>query len=215
VAATTGPDQVGAHDAEPAGPALFEYEKGASPRGFRGGKFDAVEVVSEVFERDLFSSCAPAVAHRAGRELPGLPRKGRGPVCSTRRGTLAMRLHGRHSFHSFRSWCARAACCRSWSRKGPARIDPRAAICTWSARLQRQEHYHRRRRVSRLPAQDGARTTLGAPELVRLGATRPLKKRHGFDRRGHLRRRRQATCRADNPAYEGSTKMWFDEHTTR
>ena len=86
----------------PSGPALFEHDKERVLEAFRSGKFDAVEVVSEVLERDLFSFLR---SQRLLEELAGsylTPwAKEEVPVWIYLASDVAMRLHGRHSFHSF------------------------------------------------------------------------------------------------------------------
>ena len=86
----------------PSGPALFENDKQRVLEAFRSGKFDAVEVVSEIVERDLFAFLR---SHRLLGELaqtyPTPRAKQEVPVWLYLASDIAMRLHGRHSFHSF------------------------------------------------------------------------------------------------------------------
>jgi hypothetical protein len=89
-------------EAQPSDLVLFAHDKEFVLEAFRRGEFDAVEVVSEVAEREFFRFLG---AHRLLQDLaasyPSPRVKQEVPVWFYLASDLALRLHGRHSFHAF------------------------------------------------------------------------------------------------------------------
>ncbi len=201
----------------PSGPALFEYDKERVLEAFRSGKFDAVEVVSEVLERDLFSFLrSQRLLSELAKSYPTPRVKEEVPVWFYLASDVAMRLHGRHSFHSY-PFVVRSGGLMSLlgPDKAQRRIDPTSGdLHLQCAGFNRKNHYHREtpcdadflRKMARDTAPDALSSWLGT------ALPRALKKRRAFDREGIFVGDGSYLFVPDNPAYEGSTRMWFDEH---
>lgn len=201
----------------PSGPALFEYDKERVLEAFRGGKFDAVEVVSEILERDLFSFLrSQRLLGELAESYPTPRVKEEVPVWLYLASDVAMRLHGRHSFHSF-PFVVRSGGLLSLlgPEKAQRRIDPVSGDLHLEC-----EGFNDKNSYSRQTPCDGdflrkmARDTKPDALLSWFGTALPraLKKRHAFDREGIFVGDGSYLFVPDNPAYEGSTRMWFDEH---
>lgn len=201
----------------PAGPALFEYDKERVLEAFRGGQFDAVEVVSEVVERDLFAFLrSQRLLSELAESYPTPREKEEVPTWFYLASDIAMRLHGRHSFHSYPLVVRSGGLL---SLLGPAkaerRIDPKSGdLHLECAGFNRKNHYHRETPCDPDYLRKMARDTDPAALLEWFGAALPraLKKRHAFDREGFFVGDGSYLFVPDNPKYQGSTRMWFDEH---
>lgn len=183
---------------------------------FRSGEFDAVEVVSEVAERNFFAFLR---AQRLLQELAATyptPRvKEEVPVWFYLAADLALRLHGRHSFHAF-PYVVRSGGLLSLlsPQQAQRRVDP----ITGDLHLQ-CEGFNAKNQYQRETPCDAdflrklARDT-DAAALQRWFAAalpRALKSRRAFDREGIFIGDGSYLCVPDNPAYEGSEVLYFDE----
>jgi len=201
----------------PPGPALFEYDKERVIEAFRGGEFDAVEVVSEVVERDLFSFLRSQRLLTELAESYPTPRvKEEVPVWLYLASDVAMRLHGRHSFNSF-PLVVRSGGLLSLlgPDKAQRRIDPTSGDLHLECEgFNHKNHFHRETPCDADFVRKMARDTKPEALLSWFGTALPkaLKKRHAFDREGIFVGDGSYLFVPDNPAYENSTKMWFDEH---
>jgi hypothetical protein len=201
----------------PSGPALFEYDKERVLEAFRRGEFDAVEVVSEVAERDFFAFLRSQRLLAELAESYPTPRvKEEVPVWLYLASDVALRLHGRHSFHSF-PFVVRSGGLLSLLGPDQAqrRVDPTSGDLHLECEgFNRKNHYHREtpcdpdflRKMARDTKPDALACWFGA------ALPRALKKRHAFDREGIFVGDGSYLFVPDNPDYEGSSRMWFDEH---
>ena len=201
----------------PSGPALFECDKERVLEAFRSGKFDAVEVVSEVLERDLFSFLrSQRLLDELAQSYPTPRVKEEVPVWLYLASDVAMRLHGRHSFHSFPLVVRSGGLL---SLLGPEmaqrRIDPTSGDLHLECEgFNDKNYYHRQTPCDADFLRKMARDTNPDALLSWFGVAVPraLKKRHAFDREGIFIGDGSYLFVPDNPNYEGSTKMWFDQH---
>jgi hypothetical protein len=201
----------------PSGPALFENDKERVLDAFRSGKFDAVEVVSEVLERDLFSFLrSQRLLNELAESYPTPRKKEEVPVWVYLASDVAMRLHGRHSFNSF-PLVVRSGGLLSLlgPEKAQRRIDPTNGDLHLECEgFNHKNHFHRETPCDADFLRKMARDTDSNKLLSWFGTALPkaLKKRHAFDREGIFVGDGSYLFVPDNPAYEDSTKMWFDEH---
>jgi hypothetical protein len=199
----------------PSGPVLYEHNKELVLEAFRGGEFDAVEVVSEVVERDLFAFLrGQRLLHELAESYPTPRDKQEVPVWFYLAADFAMRLHGRHSFNSF-PFVVRSGGLLSLLQ--PGERQPHVDGDTLSFECKGFNHKN-----------SYARETPCDPDFLRkmsrdtdpgalcqwMGTALPraLKKRHAFDREGIFVGDGSYLFVPDNPAYERSTRLWFDEH---
>jgi hypothetical protein len=201
----------------PSGPALFEYDKERVLDAFRAGKFDAVEVVSEIVERDLFSFLRnQRLLSELAESYPTPRKKEEVPVWVYLASDVALRLHGRHSFNSF-PFVVRSGGLLSLlgPEKAERRIDPTSGDLHLKCEgFNRKNHYHRETPCDADFLRKMARDTDSDELMSWFGTALPkaLKKRHAFDREGIFVGDGSYLFVPDNPAYEDSTKMWFDKH---
>jgi hypothetical protein len=81
---------------------VFEHDEEFVLEAFRNGEFDAVEVVSEVAERHFFDFLKTQnLLQELAASYPTPRVKQEVPVWFYLAAELALRLHGRHSFHAF------------------------------------------------------------------------------------------------------------------
>ena len=206
-----------ASNSSPPGPAIFEYDKERVLAAFRSGEFDAVEVVNEVVERDFFAFLrSQRLLHELAESYPTPRVKEEVPCWLYLASDVAMRLHGRHSFHSFPLVVRSGG---MLSLLGPERAQRRVDPTTGDLHLQcegfnRKNHYHRETPCDGDFLRKMARDTDPDEVMSWFGTALPraLKKRHAFDREGIFIGDGSYLFVPDNPKYEGSTRMWFDEH---
>lgn len=196
---------------------VFEHDKEFVLEAFRSGEFDSLEVVSEVVERDFFQFLRSQKILQALAQSYPTPRvKEEVPVWFYLAADMALRLHGRHSFHSF-PFVVRSS--GLLSLLGPEGAQRRVNPETGDLHLQcsgfnGKNHYQRETPCDADFLRKLARDT-GFQELEAWFAhalPQELKKRRVFDPEGIFIGDGSYLFVPDNPAYEGSVRMWFDEH---
>jgi len=183
---------------------------------FREGEFDGVEVVSEIAERDFFQFLG---AQRLLKELaasyPSPRVKEEVPVWFYLASDLALRLHGRHSFHAF-PYVVRSGGLLSLLplHQAERRVDPSSGDLHLQCEgFNAKNHYERETPCDadflRKMAKDTKPDALQAWFAKAL--PQALRKRRGFDREGIFIGDGSYLFVPDNSSYEGSTVLWFDE----
>jgi hypothetical protein len=197
------------------GPALYEHDKELVLEAFREGKFDAVEVVNEVVERDLFSWLrSQRLLHELAANYPTPRVKEEVPVWFYLAADFAMRLHGRHSFNSF-PYVVRSGGLLSLLHPGERQSHAEGDTLSLECKgFNRKNEYVRETPCDPDFLRKMARDTDPDALLQWMGSALPraLKKRHAFDREGIFVGDGSYLFVPDNPAYERSTCLWFDEH---
>jgi len=196
---------------------LYEHDKEFVLEAFRTGEFDAVEVVSEVVERDFFHFLrTKKILQELAASYPTPRKKEEVPVWFYLAADLALRLHGRHSFASF-PYVVRSG--GLLSLLGPEQAQRRVDRETGDLHLQctgfnEKNQYERETPCDADFLRKMARDT-GADALEGwFGEALPkaLKKRRAFDREGIFIGDASYIFVPDNPNYEGSQVLWFDEN---
>lgn len=195
---------------------VFEHDKDLVLEAFRNGEFDAVEVVSEVAERHFFDFLKTQnLLQELAASYPTPRVKQEVPVWFYLAADLALRLHGRHSFHAF-PYVVRSG--GLLSLLAPPQAQRRIDAQTGDLHLQctgfnNKNHYEREtpcdadflRKLAKDTDASALRSWLGQ------ALPRALKKRRAFDREGIFIGDGSYLFVPDNPAYEGSSVLWFDE----
>jgi hypothetical protein len=195
---------------------LLAHDKEYVLEAFRRGEFDAVEVVSEVAERNFFQFLGvQRILQDLAASYPSPRVKEEVPVWFYLASDLALRLHGRHSFHSFPYVVHSGGLLSLLSpRQAQRRVDRESGdVHLHCEGFNAKNHYARETPCDADFLRKMARDT--APEhLQRWVATavpQALKKRRAFDREGIFIGDGSYLFVPDNPAYEGSVVLWFDE----
>jgi hypothetical protein len=201
---------------QPSDLTVYEYEPEYVVDAFCEGEFDSVEVVSEVAERDFFRFLGTQrILHELAESYPSPRKKEEVPVWFYVAADLALRLHGRHSFHCF-PYVVRSGGLLSLlpPEKAQRRVDPETGdLHLQCSGFNGKNHYERETPCDGDTLRKLARDT-GAEALERWfgeGIPRALKKRRVFDREGIFLGDASYLFVPDNPNYEGSDLLWFDE----
>jgi hypothetical protein len=184
---------------------------------FRRGEFDGVEVVSEVAERDFFQFLgAQRLLQELATSYPSPRVKEEVPVWFYLASDLALRLHGRHSFHAF-PYVVRSSGLLSLlsPRQAQRRVDPVSGDLHLQCEgFNAKNHYERETPCDADFLRKMARDT--QPDALQAwfakALPQALKKRRAFDREGIFIGDGSYLFVPDNPAYEGSVVLWFDEN---
>ena len=195
----------------------MEHDKEFVLEAFRSGQFDAVEVVNEVAERNFFAFLrAQKLLQELAESYPTPRVKEEVPVWFYLAADLALRLHGRHSFHSF-PFVVRSGGLMSLlsQAQGQRRVDPATKdLHLQCAGFNDKNHYERETPCDadflRKMAKDTKPQALEGwfDQAVPLA----LKKRRAYDREGIFIGDGSYLFVPDNPAYEDSEVLWFDDH---
>ncbi|MGH7411875.1 MAG: transposase [Candidatus Methylomirabilis sp.] len=196
---------------------LLEHDKERVLEAFRRGEFDAVEVVNEIAERNFFAFLRNQRLLEELAESYPTPRvKEEVPVWFYVAADLALRLHGRHSFHSF-PYVVRSGGLLSLlsTEQAQRRVDAeKGDLHIHCEGFNRKNEYPRGtpcdadtlRKMARDTKPDALESWFGE------ALPRALKKRRMFDPEGIFIGDGSYLFVPDNPAYQNSEVLWFDEH---
>jgi hypothetical protein len=196
---------------------VFEYDQGYVLENFCRGEFDFVDGVSEVAETEFFRYIG---AHKILREMaesyPSPRKKEEVPLWMFVASNLSMRLHGVHSFHSY-PYVIR--CGGMLNAFGPqvahkAKHPSTGDVTLSCSGFNDKNTYDRQTPCDQDYLRKFARDT--EPEQLHRWfnreAMRMLKKHHSFDPEGFFVGDASYLFVPDNPNYERSVRMLFDEH---
>ena len=196
---------------------VFAHDREYVLEAFRSGAFDAVEVVSEIADRNFFRFLgAERILQDLADSYPTPRVKEEVPVWFFLAADLALRLHGRVSFHAF-PYVVRSGGLLSLlsPQQAHKRVDPTTGdLHLQCAGFNRKNHYERETPCDEDTLRKLSKDTAPAA-LQRWFATalpRALKRRRAFDHDGIFIGDGSYLFVPDNPAYEGSEVLWFDEH---
>lgn len=195
---------------------VYEYGRQYVVDAFCRGEFDSVEVVSEVAERDFFRFLGTGGLLRdLAASYPTPRKKEEVPCWFYVAADIALRLHGRHSFHSF-PYVVRSGGLLALlpAEQAQRRVDPETGdLHLRCGGFNAKNEYARETPCDADFLRKMARDT-GAEALEKwFGGAIPqaLKKRRAFDREGIFIGDASYLFVPDNPDYEKSEVMWFDE----
>jgi len=196
---------------------LFEENRAYIIEKFHNGHFDYIEVVQEVAQRDFFRYVAGhGLLAQLAASYPWPRKKQEVPTWFYLAADMAMRLHGNHAFHGF-SWVVSTG--GLLSAFGPAlgtrHVDPKTGelriVCPG---FNDKNEYPRRTPCD----QDFLRKIAGDTSAAALlawfnGPVQTIfRQRRFFDKAGLFIGDGSYLFVPDNPHYEGSSLMLFDEH---
>jgi len=196
---------------------LFEANRAYVVEQFHNGHFDYIEVVQEVAQRDFFRYVAgPGLLGPLAASYPWPREKQEVPAWFYLVADMAMRLHGNHAFHGF-PWVVSTGGLLSafGPTLGTRHVDPE----TGQLRIECPGFNAKNSYVRRTPCdQDFLRKIASDTPPASLLAwfngevQKIFRQRRFFDKAGLFLGDGSYLFVPDNPNYEGSARMLFDEH---
>jgi hypothetical protein len=196
---------------------IFEQDKKFVINSFKDGKFDYVDGVTEIAERRFFKYVfGEGIMKKLAETYPTPRKKKEVPLWLYLASNISLRLKGWHSFHSY-PWVIRCgglinALDPSIARK---RIDPKTGNLILECRgFNNKNHYKRQTPCD----QDFLRKMARDTEVEKLhlwynrDVVKCLKDMKSFDSEGIFIGDASYIFVPDNPSYEGSCRLLFDEH---
>lgn len=195
---------------------IFEENKPFVLEGLRNGEFDYMEAASEVFEADFFRFIQARTYLNELAETYPMPRKKEEvPFWLYVASNLSMRLHGVHAFDAFPLVVRCGGMLQAFGPKaGRKLVHPDTQETTvFCEGFNRKNHYDRETPCDpdylRKVAKD---TDAGALlEWFNRDVLRVFRKHRAFDPEGIFIGDGSYLFVPDNPNYEGSVKLLFDE----
>ncbi|HAM49323.1 MAG TPA: hypothetical protein DCP92_00975 [Nitrospiraceae bacterium] len=196
---------------------LYERNDALVVEAFRRGEFDYLEGVGEVSETDFFRAITTAkVLEKLAATYPSPCRKHDVPLWVYIAGDISMRFHGVHHFNAFPYVIRSGGMINAFGPEmGHKAIHPETGDVSLScAGFNNKNDYdrqtpcdedHLRKMAKRTDAE--LLTTWFNGDIVGI-----FKQHHAFDREGIFIRDASYLFVPDNPRYEGSSRMLFDEH---
>jgi hypothetical protein len=194
---------------------IFEDNKPFVLKALQNGDFDYMEAANEVVEADFFRFIkAGALLDELAQSYPRPRKKQEVPFWFYVASNLSMRLHGVHAFDAF-PLVVRSGGMLQAVGAGRKLIHPHTGDTTIVCKgFNRKNHYDRQSPCDPDYLRKMAKDT-DAQELMRwFGADgmRIFRRRRAFDREGIFIGDASYLFVPDNPRYEGSVKLQFDEH---
>jgi hypothetical protein len=196
---------------------IFEENKPLVLERLRNGEFDYIEAASEVFEADFFRFIkARTFLDELAKTYPMPRKKEEVPFWFYVASNLSMRLHGVHAFDAFPMVVRCGGMLQAFGPKaGRKVIHPETKETTvYCEGFNQKNHYDRQTPCDpdylRKVAKDTDPQAL--LEWFNRDLVRVLRKHHVFDSEGIFIGDGSYLFVPDNPNYQGSVKMRFDEH---
>ncbi len=196
---------------------FIEYEPQKVLAGFRRGEFDGLEVIGQADERDFFHRCFQEhLLEKLAESMPTARKKEEVPRWFILAANLSLKLHQENSFLAFE----RVVRCGGLLSALPPDLAAKhldAKTRQWALHCQGFNHKNDYDRATPCD-QDTLRKALKdvtASQWLEWfnGPVQQLFQSYGyFDPEGVFIGDGSYLFVPDNPAYEGSVVMWFDEH---
>ncbi len=196
---------------------IFEEKKPFIVQSFRDGEFDYMEGASEVFEADFFRFIkARALLDELAETYPKPRKKEDVPFWFYVASNLSMRLHGVHAFDAFPMVVRCGGMLQAFGpQAGRKIVHPETGDTTVCCEgFNRKNHYDRQTPCDQDYLRKVAKDTDAQALMNWFGETgvRMFQRRRVFDREGIFIGDASYLFVPDNPRYEGSVKLLFDEH---
>jgi hypothetical protein len=196
---------------------IFEENKPLVLGGLRDGEFDYIEAASEVFEADFFRFIkAGTLLDQLVETYPTPRKKEEVPLWFYVASNLSMRLHGVHAFDAFPMVVRSGGMLQALGPKaGRKVVHPETQETTVLCKgFNQKNHYDRETPCDpdylRKVAKDtDAETLMG---WFNRDVVRVFRKHRVFDKEGIFIGDASYLFVPDNPMYEGSAKMLYDEN---
>lgn len=196
---------------------IFEENKPFILQSFRNGDFDYMEAASEVFEADFFRFIkARELLDELAETYPNPRKKEDVPFWFYVASNLSMRLHGVHAFDAFPMVVRCGGMLQAFGpQAGRKIVHPKTGDTTiFCDGFNQKNHYDRQTPCDQDFLRKVAKDT-DAQALMRWfgeDGLRVFQRRRVFDREGIFIGDASYLFVPDNPRYEGSVKLLFDEH---
>lgn len=196
---------------------IFEENKSFILESFRNGNFDYIDAASEVFETDFFQFIeAKSILQKLAQTYPTPRRKEDVPLWFYVASNLSMRLHGVHSFNAFPMVVRCGGMLNTFGPKaGRKVIHPDTGDVTITCEgFNKKNHYDRETPCDQDYLRKMAKDT-DAQALTRWfcdDVVRVFRSRRAFHKEGIFIGDASYLFVPDNPNYEGSVKLLFDEN---
>ncbi len=196
---------------------LFENNRTYVIKEFRNGRFDYIEAIHEVAQRDFFRFVAGNdLLQKLAESYPSPRKKQEVPTWFYIAADMAMRLHGNHAFHGFPWVVSTGGLLSAFGPSiGTRHIDPE----TKELRVECPGFNKKNNYVRSTPCdQDYLRKMAVDTEFSELlkwynsSVQQIYRQRRFFDKAGIFIGDGSYLFVPDNPKYEGSSIMYFDEH---
>lgn len=196
---------------------IIEYHPQAVLESFREGDFDSIEIIGEADEREFFELCfKEKILENLADTMPSMRKKEEVPRWFILAGNMSLKLHQENSFSAFERV---TQCGGLLSAMDPSvaskHLDPQTKqILIECAGFNKKNHYPRQAPCD----QDTLRKALKDVPAEQWMSwfneqVQQTFQSHGFfDPKGIFIGDGSHLFVPDNPAYEGSVVMWFDEH---
>ena len=195
---------------------IFEQNKPLVLEALRSGEFDYIESASEVFETEFFRFIkATAILDKLADTYPSPRKKEEVPLWFYVASNLSMRLHGVHSFNAFPLVVRSGGLLNVLGPNGAQKVmHPDTGDVTIACEgFNQKNHYDREAPCDQDFLRKLAKDT-EADALMRWFSTdvaAVLKHQRAFDQEGMFIGDASYLFVPDNPNYEGSVKLLFDE----
>ena len=196
---------------------IFEENKPLILQALGKGDFDYVEAANEIFETDFFRFIkARRILDKLSETYPTPRRKEDVPLWLYVASNLSMRLHGVHSFNSFPMLVRSGGMLNALGPKaGRKVIHPDTGDVTIACEgFNKKNHYDRETPCDKDFLRKVAKDT-DAEALMRWfcdDVVRVFRNTRAFHKEGIFIGDASYLFVPDNPNYEGSVKLLFDEH---
>jgi hypothetical protein len=195
---------------------IFEENKPLVVEALRNGEFDYIEAASEVFEADFFRFIkARALLDQLAETYPTPRKKEEVALWFYVASNLSMRLHGVHAFDAFPMVVRSGGMLQAFGPKaGRKVVHPETGETTVVCEgFNQKNHYDRETPCDsdylRKVAKDTDAEAL--MEWFNRDVVRVFRKHRAFDKEGLFIGDASYLFVPDNPMYEGSVRMLFDE----
>jgi len=196
---------------------IFEENKPLIFQALGKGEFDYIESASEVFETDFFRFIkAKRILNKLSETYPSPRKKEEVPLWFYISSNLSMRLHGVHSFNAFPLVVRSGGMLNVLGPKGAQKVThPDTGDVTIACEgFNKKNHYDREAPCDQDFLRKLAKDT-EADALMRWFSTdvaEVFKSQRAFDKEGIFIGDASYLFVPDNPNYEGSVKLLFDEN---
>jgi Transposase DDE domain len=196
---------------------IFENNKPFVLEALQNGDFDYMEAASEVFEADFFRFIkAGSLLDELSQSYPTPRKKQEVPFWFYVASNLSMRLHGVHAFDAYPMVVRAGGMLQAFGpQAGRKVVHPESGDTTILCEgFNRKNHYDRQSPCDPDFLRKMAKDT-DAEALMRWfggDGVRVFRRHRAFDREGVFIGDASYLFVPDNPRYEGSVKLLFDEH---
>ena len=196
---------------------IFEQNKPFVLEALEDGDFDYIEAASEVFETDFFRFIkGNKILDQLSQSYPSPRKKEDVPLWLYVASNLSMRLDGVHSFNSFPLLVRSGGMLNAFGPKAGRKVShpDNGEITIVCEGFNKKNHYDRQSPCDHDFLRKVAKDT-DAEALMRWfcdDALRVFRNQRIFDKEGIFIGDGSYLFVPDNPNYEGSVKLLFDEH---